>query len=771
MQGGKEEDPDPAAPPDFRRLFERCAGRYLVLSPENRIVGVSDAYCLATAMRREDILGRALFEVLPDDVANPNATWVRDLRASLERVRRERVPDQMPVQKCDVRWPAVEGGDFGERWWSPWNAPVLDDEGRLLYLIHRLEDVTDLVRLEERWARAEAEARRLAGTRERVAVDAAGMGVWDLDLRTGALTWSDTAFRMLGYEPTPNRRANSGMWLERVDPDDVPGVVEAIERARRERSLFTATHRVAVGGRTRWARSFGRFLYDDASGEPVRFVGVAFEDTERHEAEAARRQAEERLGLLVQSVREYALIAFDPDDRVVTWNEGGERIFGYTPVEALGMPRSAFYPPEQADQAARDAEAAVEEGSVAIEGWRVRKDGSRFWGDVVLTARRGEHGGIAGFLSVTRDLTQRRAAEERFRLALEAAPSGMVMVDSAGRIVLVNREAERLFGYPRADLIGRPVEVLVPPHLRAAHVAHREGYQRAPSARAMGGSRDLWGVRRDGTAFPVEVGLTPVEGEQETLVVAAVVDITARRRAEQEIRAAHARLEERIADLEAFSYIVTHDLRAPLRAIQGYARLVEDALADHADEATRQMLERMRDATLRMDHLIRDVLAYSQVSREALLAGPVDLDDVVSHVVAHYPEVAAASVRVRTPLGRVRGQDSLLVQVVSNLLGNAVKFVPEGRAPSVAVWSERRGAEMLRVVVQDNGIGIPREHWERIFRPFERLHPSEAWPGTGIGLAIVKKSVDRMGGRVGVESETGRGSRFWFELPEVKGGD
>lgn len=367
--------------------------------------------------------------------------------------------------------------------------------------------------------------------------------------------------------------------------------------------------------------------------------------------------------------------------------------------------------------------------------------------------------------SLDRMAEERARQAERFRLALEASPSGMVMVDAAGRIVLANQETARLFGYTSEELIGQPVEVLVPLDLRARHVAHRTGFMHAPTARRMGESRDLTGIRKDGSAFPIEVGLTPVHGETEMLVVAGVIDITGRKLAEEEARVASARLQERLAELESFSYTVAHDLRAPLRAIQGYARFVTEDLGDQASPASRQMLGRLQDASLRMDHLTRDLLNYSQISRGTLTIGPVDLDAVVAHVLTNYQDIAAAGVQVRAPLGLVAGQESLLVQVVSNLLGNAVKFVPKDRAPRIEIRSEQRDAGMLRVIVEDNGVGIPLDQRERIFLCFERLDTRE--PGTGIGLSIVRKAIERLGGRVGVESEPGRGSRFWFELPEA----
>src|SRR5581483_64970 len=173
-------------------------------------------------------------------------------------------------------------------------------------------------------------------------------------------------------------------------------------------------------------------------------------------------------------------------------------------------------------------------------------------------------------------------------------------------------------------------------------------------------------------------------------------------------------------------------------------------------------------AAVRLDRLIRDLLSYAAIARKPVELEPVDLDELIAHVVEHYPEAAKARLRTRTPLGKVRGQSSLLLQVVSNLLANAVKFVPAGREPEIEVWTERLETGAIRFVVKDNGIGITKEATADIFKPFTRLHPKGGYEGTGIGLAIVQRAAERMGGRVGVESIPGQGSRFFIELPEAR---
>lgn len=251
-------------------------------------------------------------------------------------------------------------------------------------------------------------------------------------------------------------------------------------------------------------------------------------------------------------------------------------------------------------------------------------------------------------------------------------------------------------------------------------------------------------------------------------------DINDLKNAEEEIRKLNSGLETRVKDrtkkltetvanLEAFSYTVSHDLRAPLRHLQGYSHILQGKLGPQLDQESRLILERMSTAAYRMDRLIQDILAYSRIMRSEYQLGAHDLDDITSYVIEHYPEVKTADVRVKRPLGRAIGQESLLTQVISNLLGNAVKFVPKGVSPIVDVWTEKWG-DKIRLTIQDNGIGIAQEHQARIFEPFERIESAERYSGTGIGLAIIKKAVEKMGGQVGLESAIGRGSLFWVDL-------
>lgn len=339
----------------------------------------------------------------------------------------------------------------------------------------------------------------------------------------------------------------------------------------------------------------------------------------------------------------------------------------------------------------------------------------------------------------------------RFSLALESAASAMVLVDRAGRIAFANGQAERLFGRSLADLRGKPVEVLIPPRSQAAHPAMCERFFTEKAAhRPMGAGRDLFALRGDGIEFPVEIGLTQIEMDEGVFVAASIVDITERKRAQ--------------AELEAFTHTVSHDLRAPLRAVQGYADLLGARLKDALDPESRRLLERIGASAVRLDRLIRDLLSFAAVSHEAPALEPVSLDEVVTHVIETYPDMGGRRLRVSAPLGQVMGQPSLLIQAVSNLLSNAVKFVPKDREARVEVRAEDLDGGWTRLVIEDNGIGVPADLQDKLFKPFERLQPRGGYEGTGMGLAIVKRAVERMGGQAGLDSTPGQGSRFWIVL-------
>jgi PAS domain S-box-containing protein len=367
---------------------------------------------------------------------------------------------------------------------------------------------------------------------------------------------------------------------------------------------------------------------------------------------------------LVASVADYAIILLDPDGCIASWNAGAQRIKGYEAGEIVGKHFSIFYPEEAVIRGKTEQvlKIATAEGKFSEDGWRVRKDGTRFWASVLITPIRDSDGTLAGFLKITRDRSDRRKIE-----ALQEAD-------------------------------------------------------------------------RQKSEFLAEL--------------------------ENEVQQRTIQLTEANAQLEAFAYTVSHDLKAPLRGIRGFAQALIEDYVDKLDGQARDYLRRIEEGAQRMQALIEDLLAHSQLSRAEFRLMTVDLGSVVEEALRSLDsEVKAgkAEISIKEPLPLVVAHHSALVQTVQNLLSNAIKFNQQGQPARVDVFAEEMG-DKTRLYVQDHGIGIEERHFERIFQVFERLHGVETFSGTGIGLAIVRKAIERMGGTYGVESKLGSGSRFWIEL-------
>jgi len=296
-------------------------------------------------------------------------------------------------------------------------------------------------------------------------------------------------------------------------------------------------------------------------------------------------------------------------------------------------------------------------------------------------------------------------------------------------------------------------------------------------------------ISKDGTERPIDDSAAPIREPNGELsgVVLVFRDATKQRNTESAMRQSAeehkerareleaqvaertANLQETIADLEAFSSTITHDLRSPLRAMQGFAQIVLTEYADKLDAPGRDYLERISKSALRLDKLILEVLRYSRLARDQLDLKPINLDELIDEVIESYPSIrmSQAELIVERPLHSVVGSHSFLIQCVSNLLDNAIKFVPRGSKPKIHIWTAKSDAK-IRLNIEDNGVGVPKDSLSKIFEPFQRAHAKAGYEGTGMGLAIVRKAMQRMGGAVGVQPRDGAGSIFWLELPSGK---
>ncbi|MBK8899732.1 MAG: PAS domain S-box protein [Anaerolineaceae bacterium] len=373
---------------------------------------------------------------------------------------------------------------------------------------------------------------------------------------------------------------------------------------------------------------------------------------------------------------------------------------------------------------------------------------------------------------------ERRQSDQQFRLAVEASPGAIILVNQAGKITLVNAQAETLFGYTREELLGKKVEMLVPEQFNAHHVQDRDAFFAAPTARPMGAGRDLYGRRKDGRQVPVEIGLNPIQTNEGRFVLASIIDITERKQAEAEIHKMNRELEQRVAErtaqlqvankeLKAFAYSVSHDLRAPLRSIDGFSLALLEDYADSLNDEAQNYLQRVRAASQRMAQLIDDLLALSRLTHSELRPETVDLSGMVQTIAAELQltEPERNVTFVIAPAAAVKADVPLLRVALENLLNNAWKFTARHASACIEFGLEKRPSGETIYFVRDDGAGFDMTYIDKLFGAFQRLHTPAEFPGTGIGLATVLRIIHRHGGQIWAEGAVEHGATFYFTLP------
>ncbi len=501
---------------------------------------------------------------------------------------------------------------------------------------------------------------------------------------------------------------------------------------------------------------------------------------------------------VLQSDVAEALYLLDPDGNIETWNAGAERIKGYSATEIIGRNFSQFFTPSDVakGEPARVLAAARDSGHFAAEAWRMRRDGSRFLARVAITAIRRDDNSLRGFVKVTSDLTNRQINEEERTIIIEAAPNGMMIVDEAGIITLVNSQVERIFDYPNGTLVGQSVEILVPEAVRVAHGGLRSAYTTGRSDRAMAPQRQFIGRKRDGSPVTIEIMLNPVRTARGRSVVASLFDVTERVRLAAEREAVATReplaVEETNASLDHLSRHLakardraerankaksrflagmSHELRTPLNGIMGYAHLLQ--MEGGLNPTQSERVEAMLGAGKHLLEMIACVLDLSEIEAERLVLRPVQVD---------VKPVAAACLDLVRPLAEAKGLNlnilatadaprsivadpTRLRQILLNLLGNAVKFTRKGSV--VLQVRPLPDGSAVRIEVVDTGPGISAEQHQRLFQDFERLdiEATSRVEGAGLGLALSARLAALMGGRLDHEDNPPGGSVFWLELP------
>jgi PAS domain S-box-containing protein len=477
----------------------------------------------------------------------------------------------------------------------------------------------------------------------------------------------------------------------------------------------------------------------------------------------------EHLAAIVRSSDD-AILSKDRNAIVTSWNEAAQRMYGYAPDEIIGRSVAMLIPPErQGEELEIVAKVLVGERVEHYETERVRKDGARIVVSLTASPIHGPDGEIVGVSTQARDISETQRALRRIEQQLQGAPVGIAVftleAESVGKLVTVNPEMTRLLGYSADELA----------KLSAGELTHPDD---APQERVLfedlaNGRRTSFGLEKrnrhkDGHWLWVWLTVSLLgRGDQPRTAIAHVLDISERKRAEAELELTRRNLERSNAELDQFAYVASHDLKEPLILLSAYARMLSERHGDNLDEEGRTFLGHVRDEAGRMKSMIDDLLDYSRLQTRAEDSETVALGEVLDtalRTLAPRIEEAGTQVEVDSPLPVVQGSPVQFERVFRNLIGNAIKF--RGEQPPVVRVSAERQDDRWVVSVADNGIGIDPGKANRIFDVFQRLHSQEQYAGTGMGLAICKRIVERHGGRIWVDSEPASGSVFKFTVPE-----
>jgi PAS domain S-box-containing protein len=545
----------------------------------------------------------------------------------------------------------------------------------------------------ERRARQQAEAAlRASEARFRVMAEAAPVLLWMAGEDRGCTYFNQGWLAFTGR--TMKQELGYG-WADNVHPEDAERCLALYSMAFTARQPFEMEYRLRrADGVYRWVLNRGVPL-ETAAGHVAGYIGSAIDITERQQVEEMR----QHLVAIIES-SDAAIISQTLEGLITSWNRGAQRLYGYTAQEVLGKPVSILVPPNLTDEFPQILE-RLRRGEYIdhYETQRLRKDGTRLDVSLTLSPIHDASGRLIGASKIARDITERKRAEERFRLVVEAAPSALLMVDEHGVMTLVNSQTEQLFGYSRAELLGQPVEMLVPERFWAVHPRHREGFFQTPTTRAMGAGRDLFGLCKDGREVPIEIGLNPLRTEEGPLVLASIIDITERAQAAQ-------RLMNSLREKEVLLREIHHRVKNNLAVIGSLLYLQSTTTQD---EQTLRMLQNCRDRVYSM------ALVHERLYRSEDLASVnfAEYTEELTNQLFRNHVLSADTIRLKlevekSPLDIDRAIPCGLI--LTELISNALKHAfPNGRSGEIQVSLQRTKNGGLILSVADNGVGLPDE--------------------------------------------------------------
>lgn len=755
----------------YRGLLEAAPDAMVVVNPAGEIVLLNAQAEKQFAYARDELVGQQVKNIIPegfaerliaDDMRSAEEALAQHIGTGIELIGRRKDGSTFPINLM-LSAPAGEAGGLV-------TAAIRDISVRKEAETH-LANMAEALRLKHQLLHSIVE-----GTTDPIYVR-------DLDHRFILVNSAvATLFRRSVKEiGTLNMR-------DLLPPNIFDEVRLSDEAIARDGVTRTVEEVAEIDGVTRYFLTT-KSPYRDTEGKVIGTIGIAREITERRTIEAARiaalvsdiserklaaehlAQMESRYRSLLEAAPD-AMVVVDQHGKIVLLNLQAESRFGYRRDELLGQQVKNIIPNGFAERLIADdlrsaTEALAQQIGTGIELIGRRKDGSEFPIEIMLSPV--DSGEDMLVTAAIRDISVRKVAEQhlaqaeaKYRGLLEAAPDAMVVVNQRGNIVLLNVQAEKRFAYSRDELLGQPVKNIIPQGFAERVITDGSRSAAEALAQQMGTGIELTGRRKDGSEFPIEIMLSPLESTEGILITAAIRDVS---RAEAHLLKMVEELNRSNEELGQFAYIASHDLQEPLRMVASYTQLLSKRYKGKLDADADEFIAFAVDGANRMQRLIQDLLAYSRVGTKGLelveVRSESALEQAIINLGGAIDDSGAQITHDALPI--VLADEMQLVQLFQNLLGNAVKYQSPG-IPHIHVSAVRDSQHKWLFSVRDDGLGIDPQFFEKIFGMFQRLHKREEFAGTGIGLAICKKIVERHGGRISVESQLGRGATFRFTL-------
>lgn len=682
---------------DYRQLFEALPGLYLILSSELYIIGVNDAYAKTTMTKREEIIGRHLFEVFPDNPDDVTADGVSKLKASLDYVRKHKKAHTMAVQKYDIRRP---DGSFEERYWSPVNTPLLNDQEEVIAIIHKVEDVTEFVSMQQKQANNEKFTK---GLQRKVS-----------EMETEIIARSKE--------------------IEQMNTELEQKIEERTEEIAKKEQLFT----------TLMEHNYDAITLNDEQGIP-----------------------------LYQS-------------------PSTERILGWTLEERKRAEKLKFIHPDDREHVQKTLqEVAKNKGKTIYSSHRFRhKKGHYIWLEGVITNQL-HVPGLEVVVSNFRDITERKKNEEhihllneeleqkvkerttqleakilqlkesetKFEKAFQASPASITITRTKdSSFVDVNDAFVKMIGLKKEKIIGKTSSDL---GLVVDYDKIQETRQQLQEGKRTFKNLEMAVTNRYGVTHQLLASIVIIEMNGEECALSISYDITERIEAEKQLAAVN-------RELEAFSYSISHDLRAPLRAINGYAEMLLEDYAEKLDDEADRLLGNIKYYAQKMGILIDDLLSFSRLGRKDLQLVNIDSNELIEGVLMDISKSITHRAKIKIgKLHPIEADYGLMHQVLFNLLSNAIKYSSRKENPLIEISSEKNDQKII-FTVKDNGAGFDMKYIDKLFGVFQRLHTQEEFEGTGVGLAIVQRIINKHNGAIWAEAQPRVGATFYFSIPNTK---